>query len=95
MNNGKLKDISLFEALLLFENLQEVKDFFSDLCTPSEIRSLNERWKVACYLAKNELSYRAIHQITGASLTTIGRVARSLREEPHQGYKKILNKIKK
>ena len=94
MNKDNPEGLKLFEALLLLENLQEVKDFFTDLCTPSEIRALNERWKVACYLAEDELSYREIHQLTGASLTTIGRVARSLREEPYQGYKKILNKIK-
>jgi uncharacterized protein YerC len=42
-----------------------------------------------------ELSYREIHKITRASLTTIGRVARFLRDESYGGYRNILKKEKK
>ena len=56
---------------------------------------MEERWKVCQLLSDGELSYREIHKITDASLTTIGRVARFLREEPHGGYRNILEKMQR
>jgi TrpR-related protein YerC/YecD len=94
MSNTPIPSKNLYEIIPLIQNAQEAKKFLADLCTPTEIRALCERWKVAQYLAQDELSYREIYTLTGASLTTIGRVARSLREESHQGYKKMLDKIK-
>jgi TrpR-related protein YerC/YecD len=88
------KQIDLFDALLLLENRKECESFLNDLCTPAEIKALNERWKVAQILENNDFSYREINKITDASLTTIGRVARFLKDEPHKGYKNILSKIK-
>jgi TrpR-related protein YerC/YecD len=85
----------LFEALLLLENKDEVACFVKDLCTPQEISLLAERWRVCQLLEQGTLSYREIHRITGASLVTIGRVSRFLKNEPFQGYKIVLDKIKK
>lgn len=88
-----LKTIELDEALLLLETTDEVHFFLKDLCTPQEITALKERWRVCQYLKVGTLSYRDIHRLTGASLTTIGRVARFLKDEPYQGYRLILNRI--
>jgi TrpR-related protein YerC/YecD len=85
----------LYDALLLLKTREELNRFFKDLCTPQEIRALAERWRVCKILDKGNSSYREINSITGASLTTIGRVARFLNEEPHQGYKLVLNRIRK
>ena len=62
-----------------------------DLCTPSEIRTIAERWHVARLLDQGDSSYREIHDATGVSTTTIVRVARFLRQEPHQGYRRALD----
>ena len=62
-----------------------------DLCTPAELRALSERLRVAEMLHEGELSYRDINAQTGVSTTTIGRVARFLRDEPHGGYRLLLN----
>jgi len=86
--------IDVFDALLHLKSRDEAEKFFKDLCTPQELNALRERWRVCQLLENGELSYRQIHAITGASLTTIGRVARFLNEEPHQGYRAILGKIK-
>lgn len=83
----------LYDALLLVENREEMERFLKDLCTPQEIITLAERWRVCRLLQKEELSYREIHQITGASLATITRVARFLKNEPHQGYSLILERL--
>ncbi len=85
----------LCAAILRLETLEETYNFLKDLCTPQEIKSLSERWRVCQLLDEGKLSYRDIRQVTGASLTTIGRVARFLKDEPYHGYKSILNKIKK
>jgi TrpR-related protein YerC/YecD len=85
----------LFEALLLLKNNEECEKFFKDLCTPQEMRTLAERWRVCRLLDGGELSYRDINQVTGASLATIGRVARFLKEEPYAGYRLILNRMSK
>ena len=85
----------LCAAILRLETLGETYNFIKDLCTPQEIKSLSERWRVCQLLDEGKLSYRDIRQVTGASLTTIGRVARFLKDEPYHGYKSVLNKIKK
>lgn len=84
----------LYEALLLVKNTDEMAKFFKDLCTPQEIRALAERWRVCRLLSAGDLSYREINSKTGASLATIGRVSRFLKEEPHHGYRLILNRMK-
>lgn len=70
---------------------EEMGRLLMDLCTPAEIRSLAERWHVARLLDETDLSYRHIHDATGVSTTTIVRVARFLRQERHQGYRRALD----
>lgn len=79
-------------ALTRLDKPDEVKDFLIDLCTPAELRALSERWHVAQILHEGEKSYRDIQAETGVSTTTIGRVARFLRDEPHGGYRAVLDK---
>jgi TrpR-related protein YerC/YecD len=86
--------MDLFEVLPLLESSEEAKNFFKDLCTPQEINALQERWRVCQLLAKGDASYREIHRISGASITTIGRVARFLKDEPYYGYRTMLDKLK-
>ena len=89
----KKKSIDLFDAILLLETKKEAFNFFKDLCTPQELIALGERWRVCQLLEGGDLSYREIHKLTGASLTTVGRVARFLKDEPYHGYKSVLEKF--
>ena len=84
----------LYEAILSLKDSKECASFLTDLCTPKEIKDLSERWAIARLLYETDLSYRDISAKTGASTTTVARVARFLRNEPHQGYKQVLNKTK-
>ena len=84
----------LYEAVLELKSVEECFNFFRDLCTPAEIKALKERWRIAQVLDEGELSYREIAAETGASLATIGRVARFLKEENFQGYRKIIDRVK-
>ena len=88
------KNIPLEDALASLSNETDMKRFLTDLCTPAELRALRERWLVAQILNEGEASYRDINAQTGVSTTTIGRVARFLKDEPHQGYRIVLDKQK-
>ncbi|MDR0625396.1 MAG: trp operon repressor [Holosporales bacterium] len=86
---------SLFDAISLLGSRKEVENFFLDLCTSQELEELEERWLVCQLLASGNYSYREISKKTGASTTTVTRVARFLNKEPHNGYKTVLAKIEK
>ncbi len=66
---------SLYKAFLTLEKAGEVRQFLLDLCTPSEVEAMVDRWWTASLLRQGR-SYREISEITGVSVTTIGRVAR-------------------
>jgi TrpR-related protein YerC/YecD len=83
----------LCKALLTPKTPEEMARFLADLCTPAEVRTLAERWHVACLLESSDLSYRDIHDATGVSTTTIVRVARFLRQEPHQAYRMVMQRV--
>jgi TrpR-related protein YerC/YecD len=89
----KLSELTLYEALLALETTKECENFLADLCTPQEVRAMEERWRIAQLLDQSDLSYRTIHDITGASLATIGRVARFLKEESYKGYRLVLDRL--
>lgn len=84
----------LYHAVLRLKSIKECTSFFHDLCTPAEIKAMGERFRVAQMLDDKKLSYREIHQKTGVSLVTIGRVARFLTQEAYQGYRLVLDRLK-
>lgn len=85
----------LCDVLLTPRSPDEMARLLADLCTPAEVRTLAERWHVARLLDEGRLSYREIHDATGVSTTTIVRVARFLRQEPHQAYRLALSRLEK
>lgn len=68
---------ALYRAFLTLSKPEEVRQFLLDLCTPSELEAIVDRWWTASLLSEGR-SYREISDITGVSVTTIGRVARYL-----------------
>lgn len=81
------------DALLTAKSRDEMRRLLVDLCTPVEIRTMAERWHVARLLDSSDLPYREIHERTGVSTTTIVRVGRFLRQEPHQGYRQAIDRL--
>lgn len=65
----------LFQAVLKLKTEEDCKQFFGDLCTPTELEAISSRWRVAKLLTR-EVPYRKISEVTGVSTTTIGRAAR-------------------
>jgi TrpR-related protein YerC/YecD len=81
---------ALFRALVSLRNTEECGNFLRDLCTPAELQALVDRWHVVGLLQQG-LPYRRIHDLTGVSVTTIGRVARFL-TDGFGGYQAALDR---
>ena len=93
--SSKLKNEStdfLFKAILELKTLEECYDFFEDLCTVQELKTLSQRLVVAKMLSE-KCVYTDIVNETGASTATISRVNRSL-QYGCDGYDKIFDRIK-
>ena len=78
-------ETDLCRALLSMRGAAEMRSFLRDLCTPAELEALVDRWRVVPYLLDG-MAYREIHDRTGVSVTTIGRVARFL-SQGNGGYR--------
>nr|WP_315049856.1 YerC/YecD family TrpR-related protein [uncultured Brevundimonas sp.] len=85
---------ALYDAILSLATREEVEAFMADLCTPAELRAFAERWQVARLLDGGGKSYREIAAEAQASPTTVVRVARYLKDMPHQGYRLALDRLK-
>ena len=75
---------ALAKALASLERGEDVGAFLEDLCTPAELEAMADRWRVVPLLLEG-VPYREIHERTLVSVTTIGRVARTL-ERGTGGY---------
>ena len=81
----------LFKGFAGLSDADEVSAFLRDLCTPQEISAMAERLYIARLLNDRNLSYRDISHRTGASTTTVARVARFLTQENNGGYDRVLD----
>lgn len=93
--NPKLKSDNLdylFSAILKLENLEECYDFFEDLCTLQELKSISQRLHVAKLLNDGNV-YNDIVDKTGASTATISRVNRTL-QGGSDGYTVVFERLK-
>ena len=63
----------LYDAILKLETREECMNFFSDLCTVSELAAMEQRYQVASFLRQGMI-YNEILERTGASSATISRV---------------------
>ena len=73
----KEHSLALYETILKLKDLDECCRFFEDLCTPTEMQAMEQRFDVAVYLQQG-LVYLDILEKTGASSATISRVRRSM-----------------
>ena len=83
----------LYDAILELKTKKECAAFFRDLCTLSELKAMSERFAVAEKIAK-DLSYRGIADATGASTTTVTRVAHWY-HHGQGGYRTVISRIQK
>lgn len=91
---GKLREPlldQLFQAILQLKDMDECYQFFEDVCTVAEIKSMAQRLEVARMLEEN-YTYGEIAARTGASTATISRVKRCLHYGA-DGYKTVLERL--
>ena len=74
----------LSAVLAQLDDPAAMRAFLLDLCTPAELEAMTDRWQVVPLLEQG-IPYREIYELTGVSVTTIGRVARTL-ERGAGGY---------
>lgn len=79
----------LVSAMLSCKSESDMENLLRDVATLSELQALSERLEVARLLTRG-LSYRQVAAQTGASTTTVTRVAHFL-ENGEGGYRKVLN----
>lgn len=84
---------ALCSAISACKDEKEVADFLRDVGTLSELQAWSERLEVAKQLSRG-LPYRTVSAYTGASTTTVTRVARFM-ENGKGGYARFLSFMKK
>ena len=87
----KERSNALYQAILRLETEEECRSFFEDLCTISELCSMEQRFEVAKLLRQGCI-YTEIMEKTGASSATITRVNRCLNYGA-EGYRRVLEKL--
>ena len=66
------RSTALYETILKLRDLEECRRFFEDLCTPTELQAMEQRFDVAVYLQQG-LVYLDILEKTGpAALPSAG-----------------------
>ena len=78
------RTMGMYEAILSLKSMDECLRFFDDLCTPTELRSMEQRYDVAVCLMRDQV-YTEIQEKTGASSATISRVRRNILENASGG----------
>ena len=89
----KEKSDQLYKAIMQLQDEQECYEFFQDLCTMTELRSMEQRVEVASLL-NDGMIYNEILERTGASSATISRVNRSL-SYGTGAYERLFQRMKK
>lgn len=90
IEQGRDPVADLANAMLALRTADQMAAFLQDLCTPAELEAMTDRWRVVPLLAQG-VPYREIHELTQVSVTTIGRVARTL-ERGAGGYAAALQR---
>ena len=71
--NERLRE--LYEAILTLQDVDECIAFFEDLCSPTELSAMEQRYEVMNLLLQDKV-YLEILEKTNASTATISRVKR-------------------
>jgi TrpR-related protein YerC/YecD len=82
--------LELLRAIAELETPDEAARFLRDLCTLSELEAMSHRWHAA-QLVDQGLPYHEVSRQTGASTTTVTRVAHWLRHG-EGGYRLVLDR---
>lgn len=82
----------LLAAISAHADVSELRTIFADLLTPRELSAVAERWEIVKRLDEG-MTQRAIRDVVGASVTTVSRGNRQLREG-FGGFRQLLETAK-
>ena len=90
---GRRKEriMALYEHIVEISTVDECFRFFEDLCAPTELQAMEQRFNVARMLHDGKV-YTAILSETGASSATVSRVNRALNYSTG-GMKEIMERM--
>ena len=83
---------NFFKAIMSFDNIEDCRNFFEDVCTNSELLEMSRRLQAAKML-NDGVVYSEIASKTGLSTATISRVNHCIKYGS-EGYVKVLKKMK-
>ena len=83
----------LLQAIVSLKTEEEAAQFLRDLCTISELEAMSHRWQAA-RLVDEGMPYHEVSRRTGASTTTVTRVAHWLRHG-EGGYRLVLDRLRR
>ena len=82
---------ALYEHIVEIRTLDECQRFFEDLCAPTELQAIEQRFSVARMLHEGR-GYAEILKESGASSATVSRVNRALNYSTG-GMKELMERI--
>jgi len=90
---GRKKErfLPLYEHIVEIGTVEECLRFFEDLCAPTELQAMEQRFNVAKMLHDGKV-YTEILSQTGASSATVSRVNRALNYST-DGMKEIMERM--
>ena len=77
IKSAKKHNLNMYKAILELKDVKECQEFFEDVCSMSELHSMEQRYEVAEMLQQEKV-YTEIMKETGASSATVSRVKRML-----------------
>ena len=91
LKNDKVMRKELFEAILTLKTVEEMENFFDDLCTIKELESMGQRLRAAKMLLDGK-TYNEIVAETEISSATLARVSKCV-HYGNGGYKTAIEKL--
>ncbi|MDR1361309.1 MAG: trp operon repressor [Rickettsiales bacterium] len=85
--------LNLYKAFSVIKTEKEFYNLLNDLCTPTEIRELSERWNIAQLLALEKLRQQDIATKLNCGVATVNRVSRCLKDEKNFGYTTVMTRL--
>ncbi len=88
------RSLDMYRAILELKDIDECMRFFDDLCSPRELKSMEQRFDVAVYLMQDKV-YTDIVETTGASSATVSRVRRNILDNEAGGaMRDVIDRLK-
>jgi uncharacterized protein YerC len=84
---------TIYDILDKLDGKKEIALFLQDLCTPTELRFLSERWRIAQLLSEGKMTHHEMAKKNKYGVSTVTRVSGKLKENPDGGFNMAMRKL--